>query len=74
MLQKALADSQNVHANLDEFMNWLDTTERDVHKLDKGTVVVAKKAPIQENMQQGAVSYFKFISFKQFLKSLFMLD
>ena len=54
-LQKALADSQNVHDNLDEFMQWLDNTEKDVHKMDKGTVVVAKKAPIQENMQQGAV-------------------
>ena len=56
LLQDALSQSQSMHDNLNDLMNWLDGTEKDVHKMDKGTVVVVKKAPMQEQMQQGDVS------------------
>ncbi|XP_041483740.1 microtubule-actin cross-linking factor 1-like isoform X4 [Lytechinus variegatus] len=52
-LEDALAKSQNIHDNIDELMSWLDNKEKDVHMMNKGTVVVVKSAPMEEQMSQG---------------------
>ena len=54
-LEDALAKSQNIHDNIDELMSWLDNKEKDVHMMNKGTVVVVKSAPMEEQMSQGKV-------------------
>lgn len=54
-LQAALANSQGLQEQLDMTLRWLDEAERNVHKMEKGTIIVAQKEPLQENMKDQMV-------------------
>ena len=41
---------------MDSLLRWLDEAERDVHKMEKGTVLVVKRDPLVENLQKEKVS------------------
>lgn len=60
-LQAALASSQGLHEQLDMTLRWLDEAERNVHKMEKGTVIVAQKEPLQENMKEQMVGLCRVI-------------
>lgn len=47
-LRNALADSQDIRANLDMMLKWLDQAEKETHKLDKGTLVRVQKEPLRD--------------------------
>lgn len=54
-LQSALTQSQDVQDSLDTLLRWLDDTERTVHKMEKGTVLIVKRDPLVENLQEQKV-------------------
>ena len=54
-LQNALTQSQGIQDSLDSLLAWLDEAERNVHKMEKGTVLVVKRDPLVENLQQQKV-------------------
>ena len=54
-LQAALADSRNVQDNIKDLMEWLDRVEGQVRQVEKGTVLVVKRAPLVENLQEQKV-------------------
>ncbi|PIK37945.1 putative nesprin-1 [Apostichopus japonicus] len=51
-LQSALTQSQDIQDSLESLIRWLDDTERTVHKMEKGTVIVVKRDPLVENLQE----------------------
>ena len=57
LLQNALTQSQDIQDSLDLLLRWLDEAERNVHKMEKGTVLVIKKEPLVENMQVQKVGF-----------------
>lgn len=54
-LQGAYASSQTLRGSLTDIERWLDEAERNVHKMVKGTVIMAKKEPLQENVNEQMV-------------------
>ena len=54
-LNTALAGAQGLQGSLDSLLRWLDQAERDVTKMDRGTIVVAKREPLQENIEEQMV-------------------
>lgn len=56
VLRNALADSQDIRANLDMLLRWLDQAERETHKLDKGTLVRVQREPLRDVIEQQQVS------------------
>ncbi|XP_071485352.1 microtubule-actin cross-linking factor 1-like [Diadema antillarum] len=63
-LNGALANAQGLHGSLDALLRWLDQAERDVTKMDRGTVIVAKKEPLQSNMEEQMVINSDIVSHK----------
>ena len=57
-LQSALAESQSLQDRLDLLLRWLDEAERNVHKMDKGSIIVAKKEPLLESIEEHMVRGF----------------
>lgn len=55
-LQKALADCQSVQESLDGLLKWLEDKEKALLRMEKGTVIVVKKEPLVENLQEYRVS------------------
>lgn len=55
-LRDALADSQDIRANLDMLLRWLDQAERETHKLDKGTLVRVQREPLRDVLEHQQVS------------------
>lgn len=51
-LRKALADSQSVQDSLDALLRWLDDKDKTLMRMMKGTVIVVKKEPLVENLQE----------------------
>lgn len=54
-LQQALAKSQGINENLDMLLTWLDTAEKEQHRLEKGTVIPTKREPVMEQAEQNKV-------------------
>ncbi len=54
-LQGALADSRDVQDNIKDLLDWLDRVESQVRQVEKGTVLVVKRAPLVENLQEQKV-------------------
>ena len=54
-LQSALTKSQGVQDSLDSLLRWLDETERSVHRMEKGTILVVKKEPLVDNLREQKV-------------------
>ena len=57
-LQNALTQSQGVQDSLDTMLRWLDDIERGVHRMEKGTILVVKRDPLVENIQEQKVTIF----------------
>lgn len=51
-LRKALADSQSVQDSLDALLRWLEDKDKTLMRMMKGTVIVVKKEPLVENLQE----------------------
>ena len=51
-LRKALADSQSVQDSLDALLAWLEDKDKTLMRMMKGTVIVVKKEPLVENLQE----------------------
>lgn len=56
ILEKALADSRSIQDSLDALLRWLDEKEKAFLRMEKGTVIVVKKEPLVENLQEYRVS------------------
>lgn len=54
-LQQALAQTASVQENLDMLLKWLDEAEKNVHKMEKGTLIAVQREPLVENMQEQRV-------------------
>ena len=54
-LQGAYASSQTLRGSLDDIERWLSEAECNVHKMVKGTVITAKKEPLQDNINEQMV-------------------
>ncbi|PIK37946.1 putative nesprin-1, partial [Apostichopus japonicus] len=52
ILEKALADSRSIQDSLDALLRWLDEKEKAFLRMEKGTVIVVKKEPLVENLQE----------------------
>ena len=59
ILQDALHQSLDLHNKLKECDDWLSKVETDVQMMDKGKVVVVKKGPMQDQINEGSVSIMK---------------
>ena len=64
-LNTALATAQGLQGSLDALLRWLDQAERDVTKMDRGTIIIAKKEPLLKNIEEQMVcsDSFSFIQY-----------
>ncbi|XP_033113685.1 microtubule-actin cross-linking factor 1-like [Anneissia japonica] len=51
-LKSSLSDMQSLQERLDGLFQWLDDKERTVFRLQQGTVIVIKKMPLVERLQE----------------------
>ena len=56
-LQKALTDCQSIQESLDGLLKWLEDKEKALLRMEKGMVIVVKKEPLVENLQEYRVSW-----------------
>ena len=54
-LQGALAECTSVQENMDSILRWLDEAERNVHQMEKGTLIAVRREPLLENLQEQKV-------------------
>ena len=54
-LQAALAECTSVQESMDLLLRWLDEAERNVHQMEKGTLIAVRREPLLENLQEQKV-------------------
>lgn len=56
VLRDAMTAALDLQDQLDMLLKWLDQAENDVHKMEKGTLLVVQKEPLIENTEAQHVS------------------
>ncbi|XP_033123620.1 microtubule-actin cross-linking factor 1-like [Anneissia japonica] len=51
-LHEGLVQSQSFQESCDDLLQWLDLTEAKLYKMEKGTLLIIKRAPLIENLQE----------------------
>ena len=57
VLRDAMTAALDLQDQLDMLLKWLDQAENDVHKMEKGTLLVVQKEPLIENSEAQQVSF-----------------